>query len=177
MFIKGLLYLGATIRNSSIKQAADKNGIKASNLSRLLKDLERKLGVQLLIRKSNGVIPTYAGSQVYQMAKELEQSLLSFNALSTTSDTERVRVFFSEDCFFNIDTKKDCPSYIKMVTVSDIQDSDLAVLVGKKPQLQGYIIKEHNIDKGKFNIKVKFAIKNESTLAFVLYKILLASMM
>lgn len=74
-FLKTVLYLTAVIHNGQIRQTAEENGIKASNLSRMIKELEGALGTRLLIRKSTGVEPTAAGLQICEMVQGLETKL------------------------------------------------------------------------------------------------------
>lgn len=70
-----MLYLLATIRNGKINVTAEENGIKNSNLSQLLKDLENETGVTLLNRKNDGIEATEAGMELYKIAAEFEESL------------------------------------------------------------------------------------------------------
>ena len=55
---RDLLYLHEVIRHKQISAAAQKNGIKASNLSTIIKNLEKLSGKKLFIRHSNGLVPT-----------------------------------------------------------------------------------------------------------------------
>ena len=73
--LKELLYLKEAIDCGSLSAVALKNDIKPSNLSVLIKNLERKMGATLLIRKSTGVEATLAGQQMYRLALSLEESL------------------------------------------------------------------------------------------------------
>lgn len=71
--IRYLLYFQAVVRNGQINATAERNGIKASNLSKIIKDFEQYVGGQLLERNSEGVKPTIKGMKYYSISRELEQ--------------------------------------------------------------------------------------------------------
>lgn len=73
--IKKLLYLKDVIDLGKLQDCADKNGIKQSNLSTLVSDLEKELDVSLLSKTSTGVIPTNVAQQVYKYIEEIEEIL------------------------------------------------------------------------------------------------------
>ena len=75
MLLKELLYLKEAVDCGSLSAVALRNDIKPSNLSVLIKNLEKNLGATLLIRKSTGVEVTEAGKQLYQIACVLEEKL------------------------------------------------------------------------------------------------------
>ncbi len=73
--IRGILYLNEIIRLKSINRAAEENNIKASNLSMLLKNLEKQLDVKLIIRSPRGCAPTAQGLQIAQYALAIDEQL------------------------------------------------------------------------------------------------------
>lgn len=73
--IKYVLALNSTVKHGSINTAAEKNGIKPSNLSRLISDFEEIIGGKLLNRTPKGVTPTALGSKVCTLAEQIEQEL------------------------------------------------------------------------------------------------------
>lgn len=97
VIIRQLLYLLATIRTGKITQAAEENGIKASNLSSLLKDLEEAAGVKLLSRKSDGVKPTAAGKELYKLAKEFENTLGKFRNIQNKIKQNEEIIFYAPE--------------------------------------------------------------------------------
>ena len=71
--IRGILYLHETIRCKSISRAAENNGIKASNLSLIISNLEKQIGTRLLKRSPQGCSPTLQGQKIAGQAVELKQ--------------------------------------------------------------------------------------------------------
>lgn len=108
-----MLYLLATIRNGKINVTAEENGIKNSNLSQLLRDLEEETGATLLNRKSDGIEPTQAGMELYNIAAEFEESLHKLDNLQRRArHAPEIKFYlpanlsvdlhdFKSDCFIN----------------------------------------------------------------------------
>jgi DNA-binding transcriptional LysR family regulator len=69
MEIQQLRHLIAAVEHRNLLKAADKSYISQSGLSRSLKSLEHRLGVQLLTRGPKGVEPTVYGLTVIRRAK------------------------------------------------------------------------------------------------------------
>ena len=88
LLMRSLLYFQETIRNGKITLTAQKNGIKISNLSKMLKDLEEELHVQLLHRSRDGVRPTTAGKQIYNMTLRVEEKLRLFESILSRREDE-----------------------------------------------------------------------------------------
>lgn len=83
--LKSLLYLLAITKNGNMTITAEQNGIKISNLSRTIKDLEANTGFKLLNRKSNGVSLTEAGKKFVSMISSLESDLLKLENIGEQS--------------------------------------------------------------------------------------------
>lgn len=73
--IRRLLYFYAVIENGRINITAERNGIKAANLSKMLTELEEEIGAPLLERSNQGVRPTVLGQKIYLLSKELSQHI------------------------------------------------------------------------------------------------------
>ncbi|MGL4494295.1 MAG: LysR substrate-binding domain-containing protein [Beijerinckiaceae bacterium] len=71
MDLRQLRYLVRTIESSSISQAAAALNIAQPSLSQSLKELERELGVMLLHRAPNGILPTETGMMVADRARAI----------------------------------------------------------------------------------------------------------
>lgn len=70
---RDLLYLKEVISYKQINAAAINNGIKASNLSRLIKELEALSGKQLFVRSSQGFTPTGEAISLCQKIINMEK--------------------------------------------------------------------------------------------------------
>ena len=91
-FLKELLALKEVIDLGQIHAAADRNGIKHSNMSKMLTDLESRFKTALLIRGSAGCLPTNASRQLYndielisdeEISKSIELVLIHKQNLTT----------------------------------------------------------------------------------------------
>ncbi len=71
MDLRQLRYLVRTIESSSISRAAQSLNIAQPSLSQSLKELEAELGVALLHRVPNGVLPTETGTMVADRARAI----------------------------------------------------------------------------------------------------------
>ncbi len=127
-FLKSVLYLAAVIQAGSITNAAQHNGIKQTNLSRMIKDLEETVGVPLIIRKSNGVQATQAGLQLYEKAVQLEKELNLVQELKAKPRRQIVTLYLPESISLNF-----LKQFVKVKIV--------------------YACKEQTIDVGIFNEK------------------------
>ncbi|MBY4897179.1 LysR family transcriptional regulator [Cupriavidus sp. AU9028] len=71
------LFLAAA-REGSIKRAAEAEHIAQSALSRRIAELERTLGVALLVRSPSGVVLTEAGIRAQEFGKKLNADIAAF---------------------------------------------------------------------------------------------------
>lgn len=73
--LRHLRYADAAARHGSFRKAADALGLKQSNLSRGIRNLEGRLGYQLFERTNGGVQPTPAGRDFLQGARRVLDDL------------------------------------------------------------------------------------------------------
>ena len=73
--MKELLALKEVIDTGQIQIAANKNGIKHSNMSKLISDLETRLDATLLQRTPAGSLPTNATSEIYSAIETICSTL------------------------------------------------------------------------------------------------------
>lgn len=92
-----LLYLYEVIRCQTISKAAEKNGIKASNLSAMISELEKQIGIQLLVRTPRGIYPTSAGKQIFEFVAELEKVIEKVKVFNHNlpHDSQQLNLFVS----------------------------------------------------------------------------------
>ena len=74
-FLRELLALKEVIDLGQIQAAADRNGIKHSNMSKIISDLEARFKTRLLIRSSAGSVPTNATRQLYADIENIVNTL------------------------------------------------------------------------------------------------------
>ena len=145
--IRGLLYLNEVIEHKTINKAAEINGIKPSNLSLLLSDLEKQMNAKLLIRTPQGCIPTATGKLFFNLTVELKNfiSEIKENCILPHKDTSLLKVFISQNldfCDFS-DFEKEFPE-IKTETVTTPNEADFLIL-NTLPKLSGISYSEFNI--------------------------------
>ncbi len=75
MEIRQLRYFACTFESGSITRAAAELSIVQSALSLQLNQLEKELGVRLLVRSSRGIVPTAAGQVFYQYVRAILRQL------------------------------------------------------------------------------------------------------
>lgn len=74
-FLKELLALKEVIDAGQISRAAEKNGIRQTNFSKMLKDLEDRFGITLFQRTSTGLVPTNAARTLYAEIQSIDMAL------------------------------------------------------------------------------------------------------
>ena len=88
MEIQQLRHLVAAVQCGNLVRAADQCNISQSGLSRSIRSLEERLGLQLLIRQSKGVEPTIFGLSVVRRARlilnEVTRSLDELRAIEAS---------------------------------------------------------------------------------------------
>ncbi len=84
--LRELLALKEVIDIGKIQAAAERNGIKHSNMSKLITGLEERFKTILLIRSSLGCLPTNASRQLYNQIEIITNTLDEINKELTESD-------------------------------------------------------------------------------------------
>lgn len=74
-FLRELLALKEVIDLGQIHAAAERNGIKHSNMSRLISDLELRYKARLLMRSPAGCVPTNTSRQLYADIEHIVEAL------------------------------------------------------------------------------------------------------
>lgn len=85
MLVREILYVQEIIRCKSINKAAEENNIKASNLSLIINNFEKEIGVKLFKRSSQGCTPTKQAVKIAELASELKTQIQNVNELHKTA--------------------------------------------------------------------------------------------
>lgn len=72
ILFRNLLYLNEVIKVSQINSAAEKNGIKASNLSKIITNMEELTQKKLFNRTNKGLIPTKEALMFSEIISNIE---------------------------------------------------------------------------------------------------------
>ena len=135
--IRGLLYLQEVFEYKTINKAAELNGIKPSNLSLLLTDLEKQLNAKLLIRTPQGCLPTATGKLFGTFAYELKNFIRDIreNCITCHSHVSILHLFIAPNLDFC-----DCSEFEK--EFSDIK----LEIVAQENQAEFLILNSHPED-------------------------------
>ena len=99
---RDLLYLHEVIFYKQISSAAQKNGIKASNLSTNIKNLEKLSGKKLFIRHSNGLTPTADAIKLDKLISRLDEYFnQTTQAFLTKKRSENILLYLPENLWFD----------------------------------------------------------------------------
>lgn len=99
--LRELLALKEVIDLGQIQAAADKNGIKHTNMSKLITGLEERFKTILLIRSSLGCLPTNASRQLYNQIEIITNTLDEINKeLTETDELVGNILLWTEEGFF-----------------------------------------------------------------------------
>ena len=160
-----LLCLEEAVRCGSITQAATNNGMKQSNMSAQIKNLELSLNEKLISRLSNGIKLTEVGYEYYSLACELKNIIEKSQNINTseTNISGAIRLWTSDglglgvlsQCFHVFYQKY--PKVNVEITCSldmpKLNEFDMA-LVFQKPQNKSLTVKkEYCLQFGLFASK------------------------
>lgn len=129
--IRSILYLQDVIRSGTISHTAMQNGIKPSNLSKLLSELEEALGCELLIRNTKGIFPTTHGQTIYNIAVELEKTLHKFENICQNHfiNPDELNIYISESLDIPcLNEFQSTNKQLQLITCGDYRVADFAVL-------------------------------------------------
>ena len=98
---RDLLYLREVICYGKISAAAEKNGIKPSNLSAIIKNLEHMSGKKLFLRRTNGLFPTDEALELAQKISGLENSFeQTVSAFLSPNQTQHISLYLPANLQF-----------------------------------------------------------------------------
>ncbi len=123
-----LLYVKEVLEAGKIVVAAEKNGIKSSNLSKLIKETESTLHTKIFYRTNNGVIPTQDGILLAKIAEDMQNLMNSRLKNMQKKDVCKINLFVSKGLYIKDLEKYDVP----LIQVKCEKDADVIVAT-KKP--------------------------------------------
>lgn len=110
MEFRQVLYYDAVYRNNSISKAAQELFVTQQCVSKQISMLEKELGVNLLVRRQNGVVPTEEGRWFHEHASmilQIEQDIQAHYAMARRNGPNVLRIgvsnglnLFFDDIFF-----------------------------------------------------------------------------
>ena len=161
ILLKELLALKEVVDKGSIQIAANENGIKNSNLSQLIKDLEYRFNTKLINRKFDGSQPTNSTQLIYndicaleELLHKISETFVDMDALSGSMSVWSEEGLFGS--FIMNDLSEFYAKYPKirlellMRKEPDIENMDILIV---KPKLHPNI---HGTVLFKFKTHLKF---------------------
>lgn len=161
LLLKELLALKEVVDKGSIQIAAGENGIKNSNMSQLIKDLEERFNTTLINRTFNGSQPTNSAQIIYNDICGIEELLnkIAENFVDMDTLSGSVSVWTEEGLFGSFIMKDLSEFYGKypklrlellMRKEPDISNTDIVII---KPKLHPNV---HGTVLFKFKTHLKF---------------------
>lgn len=161
LLLKELLALKEVVDKGSIQIAAGENGIKNSNMSQLIKDLEERFNTKLINRTFNGSQPTNSAQIIYndicaieELLNKIVENFVDMDALSGSVSV------WTEEGLFGSFVMKDLSEFygkypklrleLLMRKEPDISNMDILII---KPKLHPNI---HGTVLFKFKTHLKF---------------------
>lgn len=137
-FLRELLALKEIIDLGQIQVAAKRNGIKHSNMSKMISDLESRFKTRLLIRSSSGSTPTNTTRQLYSDIENISNAL--------------------DNIISNITGPDELTGYISIWTEEGFAGSKLFIelnkLYAKHPKIRLDIITKHHMHMSNPDISI-----------------------
>ncbi|MCX4349048.1 MAG: LysR family transcriptional regulator [Alphaproteobacteria bacterium] len=130
--IKAALYFNEVLREKKISAAAQKNGIKQTNLSKLISEFEQAVNIPLLRRDNTGITPTNYGLKISETIKELEQKITELEKYILHFPNKTISYYFSPGITLNsLDLfQQEHPGW-KLFPCPRPQDAQLSILTSQ----------------------------------------------
>lgn len=93
--IKQLQFFAACVEEGSFSRAADVLYTSQPNVSKVVRELEQEIGVELFERGGRGVVPTEDGKNLYQYARDILAKQAGITNLINTHRHDLLRISFN----------------------------------------------------------------------------------
>ena len=162
ILIRNLLYFLDIVITGSFSKTAEKNGIKVSNLSLLIRELEEELGVCLLQRMSTGVVPTSEGLYIYNLVLGIKEELIDIGNLKNKFQEKTEVILYIPDqiIFQNIRDFKNTYPFIDLKITHIPRNFDVGLFLYSPKIKTNFMIEQYSI-----------AIKNFSQTLWISFNI------
>ena len=159
--VKQLLYLKEILDCGSISEAARKNGIKAPNLSKLMKETENTYGKELFVRTTHGISPTKESISLSALAELLNENIETAEKYFADNAKKSLLKLYvqSEIKLLNLENAEE-----KFVLTSDVDEADVIVSTCQYPNFEKLLVTEVHLNN---NILSKVWVACQNTLPAV----------
>ena len=167
ILLKELLALKEVVDKGSIQIAANENGMKNSNLSQLIKDLEDRFNTKLINRNFDGSQPTNSAQLIYDDICAIEELLnkISENFVDIDALSGSMSVWTEEGLFGSFMLKDLSEFYAKYPKIRlellmkqdpDVSNTDVLIVNSKvHPNIRGTVLFKFKAHK-KFYASKKY---------------------
>ncbi len=138
-FLKDMLYIAEISACGTISRAAEKNGIKASNLSKLIKDAEKEFSCHLFLRTNKGLIPTKTALEISQRADEICKLIEKSEDSFLQNGNNKPVLFYISEGLEIVDLNKVCQN---AVLTENIKQADI-IITTQKPDISDKMLCVH----------------------------------
>ncbi len=127
--IKFALYFNDVIREGKISNSAQKNGIKAGNLSKIISDFEAIIKIPLLQRGNKGVYPTNYGLKISEAISRMEQDIEDIESFIRIYPDTQLKYHFAPGMTLkSLDVfQQEHPGW-NLISCDDAKEAHLAIL-------------------------------------------------
>lgn len=163
ILLRKVLGFTAVAREGTVSAAADKNGMKQSNLSAYVADLENKVNAKLFERGDRRMIMTEAGKNLYEIGCSIEKSLYKIDnySLQGNAISGAIRLWTSDGLAAGY-LSSCLPGFYRQypdvrieincsINAPDVlYDADLAVVYEEPQHPDAVVLFKHNLKFGLF---------------------------
>ena len=135
---RNLLYVKEVANFGSISAAAEKNGIKPSNLSKLIKDTEKFFGKTFFCRTRHGIVPTKEGVDLIEKIARAEDALESC-LMFPNKENKPLRLYVAEGLEI-----KNLMNFKKLYLNAENENEADVIVSGIKPQRADELVSTKN---------------------------------
>ena len=163
ILLRKILSFAAIAKTGNVTAAALENGMKQSNLSGYVKELEEKVGAKLFEHGDRRMILTEVGKNLYEISCSIEKSVYKINSYKQQNNnvSGAVRLWTSDglaaaylsSClpgFYQLYPDVRIEILCSIEAPSVLYDADLAVVYEKPVHPDAVILFKHNLRFGLF---------------------------
>jgi len=141
--IRNLLYIAEIAHDGKISRVAEKNGIKASNLSKMIKDTELAANSKLFLRTPNGMIPTQTTLDIVAQTERICRlvNILNQKYFTAKNISDTIKIYISDGLKLN-DSEEIYPHTVR---VQNKNEADVIISTSKPKNASTLICTENKI--------------------------------
>lgn len=141
---RNFLYLQQVFIHGSIRAAAEKNGIKPSNLSCIIRDMEKQSGQKLFTRHSRGLVPTPQTLELIGEIANLDRMLTEIvHKINLMKGFNSISLYLPDNLKIHALKEFSEENAMEIIPASCVEDADVIVSY-TKPDTASYMVSVEN---------------------------------